>query len=456
MARLADSADRDGPPTHHYSATCSWSGSTGVGYERYSREHAGHAAPAGATVRMSSDPAFRGDPALLNPEQLVALSASSCQLLSFLAVAARARIDVRDYQDTAKAIMVEDGRGGGAITQIVLRPRIVVVTDATEQRLRALADLAHRQCFIAASLSCPVTVIPTFEVLTPYAFRDTEAAARRLALVADVFDPGSRAFVHDQVAARGQSNVRLAVDLGCGPGHTTRLLGAATGAARTVGLDTSAAFLATARAAAGDAAGPTGDLGLEFVRHDVRRVPFPARASGADVGYARLLLAHLADVPTVIGGWLGQVAPGGVLLLDEAESIETDQPALASYLDHAARLLAARGALLYAGGVLEPALGDLATRESTPPFQVDHNSTDQVSPPVSVAAAMFTLNLAVWRADPLFRDRQPELDRLAADLDMLARAPEHTGRITWTMRRVALRRLVTDRPSPASAPTSAD
>lgn len=156
----------DSPPAdtarHTYTVTCAWSGSTGVGYERYSREHVGEAPPAATAVRLSADPAFRGDPDQLNPEQLLVLAAASCQLLSFLAVAARARIDVRDYRDEASAVMTEDGRGGGRITEITLRPRVSVAGDVSEQRLRHLAELAHRQCYIAASLNCPVNVEPRF------------------------------------------------------------------------------------------------------------------------------------------------------------------------------------------------------------------------------------------------------------------------------------------------------
>jgi organic hydroperoxide reductase OsmC/OhrA/SAM-dependent methyltransferase len=445
MATPAETATaRPTPPTHSYSVTCAWSGSTGVGYDHYSRTHVGQAPPATAAVRMSSDPAFRGDPSLLNPEQLVVLAAASCQLLAFLAIAARARIDVRDYRDTGEARMTEDGRGGGAITEITLRPQVTVVTDATEERLRKLTQLAHEQCFIAASLNCPVTVTPTFEILPPYAFRDTETAARRLALVADVFDPGSHAFVRDQIAAHGPADVRLAVDLGCGPGHTTRLLAAATGAARTVGLDASVAFVATAigaepvRAQSADLTA-SGAPELTFLRHDVRRTPFPPPARQADVVYARLLLSHLADVTDAIAGWISQLAPGGLLLLDEVESIDTDQPAFTTYLDHAERLLTARGTALYTGQLVNVAMHDLAGRGLAPAFEVEHDATGTVSPPVPTAAAMFGLNLEVWRTDPLYRDRQPELDQLAADLAALAAAPDH-GRISWTMRRVAVRR----------------
>ena len=101
---------------HSYTASVAWSGSTGVGYDGYDRRHAG-VSKAGFVVPLSSDAAFLGDPACLNPEELLVLAAASCQLLSFLAVAARARIDVIDYRDEAAGQMPAD-----ALTQITLRP----------------------------------------------------------------------------------------------------------------------------------------------------------------------------------------------------------------------------------------------------------------------------------------------------------------------------------------------
>jgi organic hydroperoxide reductase OsmC/OhrA len=83
---------------HRYRARCSWSGSTGAGYEGYDRAHVAAAPPAATELRLSGDRAFLGDAALLNPEQLLVMAASSCQLLSFLALAARARVDVVSYR----------------------------------------------------------------------------------------------------------------------------------------------------------------------------------------------------------------------------------------------------------------------------------------------------------------------------------------------------------------------
>ena len=79
---------------HRYAATCVWAGSTAAGYDTYDRAHTGTAPPAAATLALSSDPVFRGDARLLNPEALLVLSASSCQLLSFLAVAAAFHLPV--------------------------------------------------------------------------------------------------------------------------------------------------------------------------------------------------------------------------------------------------------------------------------------------------------------------------------------------------------------------------
>jgi trans-aconitate 2-methyltransferase len=100
-----------------------------------------------------------------------------------------------------------------------------------------------------------------------YTFGDTAPAARRLDLLAALFAPTTRSFLHRDAPQRPS----LAVDLGCGWGHTTRLIAMTTGAVQTVGLDTSEAFLEAARAA------PTVP-GVEFIRHDITRTPIPPRS----------------------------------------------------------------------------------------------------------------------------------------------------------------------------------
>lgn len=102
----------------------------------------------------------KGDPAVLNPEQLLLMAASSCQMLWFLHLAAKARVDVVAYEDEALALMPEDEEPV-RITEITLRPRITVSGDATDERVHKLVDSAHGYCFIANSLSCAMRIEPT-------------------------------------------------------------------------------------------------------------------------------------------------------------------------------------------------------------------------------------------------------------------------------------------------------
>ncbi len=149
---------------HVYHVTCSWKGSTGEGYEAYTRSHEAAAPPAKASVGMSSDPAFKGDPARLNPEQLLVMAAASCQMLSFLAVAARKRINVVEYEDQAEGFMQEDVKPVH-VNRIVLKPRIVIDGAADPGVVESMVKLGHSQCFIANSLKTDIRIEPEIIIL---------------------------------------------------------------------------------------------------------------------------------------------------------------------------------------------------------------------------------------------------------------------------------------------------
>jgi organic hydroperoxide reductase OsmC/OhrA len=149
---------------HRYGVSCGWTGSTGAGYQEYVRTHEVVVAGSGEHLLVSADAAFLGDPRHINPEVLLVAAAASCQLLSFLAVAARSRVDVVAYEDDAEATMPEDDRPV-RITEITLKPRITVREPATESRVRHLVEVAHRECYIANSLSSKISMVPEITVV---------------------------------------------------------------------------------------------------------------------------------------------------------------------------------------------------------------------------------------------------------------------------------------------------
>jgi organic hydroperoxide reductase OsmC/OhrA len=150
--------------TNRYETRVHWNGSTGLGWDHYDRTHVATSPGVEQEVRLTTGES-KGDPAVLNPEQLVLMAASSCQMLWFLHLAAKARIDVVEYEDDALALMPTDVEPV-RITEIALRPRIVVADDASEERVVKLAHLAHEHCFVANSLNSEMTLTPTVEVRT--------------------------------------------------------------------------------------------------------------------------------------------------------------------------------------------------------------------------------------------------------------------------------------------------
>lgn len=247
-----------------------------------------------------------------------------------------------------------------------------------------------------------------------YTYGDTEVAADRLALVASIFEPTTRRFLLD--ARRRPPG--LAIDLGCGPGFTTRLLHEATNARRTVGLDRSDAFLARARTDA--------PVRVTFMVHDAREVPLPS--APADLLYCRLLLSHLVDPASVVVGWSTQLASGGLLLLDELDSIDALEPTFVNYLDQVARpVVAAQGADLYVGPLLHG-------MEDPPGTERIVDRTAMFTPPAALSARIFAMNLAVLTDHG---ETEPRPD-LAVPLESIARTG-HGRPATWRVRQIGFR-----------------
>ena len=143
---------------HHYSVIVQWTGNTGTGtstYRTYERQHE-ISAEGKPVIGASSDPAFRGDRARWNPEELLVAALSSCHQLSYLHVCAVAGIVVVDYVDHAEGVMAETPDGGGHFVRVVLRPKVTVTAGSDVAKAKELHHKAHALCFIANSVNFPV------------------------------------------------------------------------------------------------------------------------------------------------------------------------------------------------------------------------------------------------------------------------------------------------------------
>ncbi len=141
-------------------ASISWQrDSDDFDYDTFSRDHLWDL-NTGVQVEASSAPEYKGDPRRVDPERALVAAISSCHMLTFLAIAARKRIPVGSYEDSAVGYLEKNLDGKIAVTRVVLSPRVTFDpgTELTDDELSRLHDSAHRNCFIANSVKTEVTV----------------------------------------------------------------------------------------------------------------------------------------------------------------------------------------------------------------------------------------------------------------------------------------------------------
>lgn len=151
---------------HHYALAVKWTGNKGPGtrdYQAYERSHTISVVDK-AIIGGSSDPAFRGDKRLHNPEELFLASISACHMLWYLHLCADEGIIVTDYLDNATAVMTETSNGGGRFTEVVLHPVVTITNEAMLAKAEELHHKANKLCYIANSCNFPVHHQPVFKV----------------------------------------------------------------------------------------------------------------------------------------------------------------------------------------------------------------------------------------------------------------------------------------------------
>lgn len=149
-----------------YTATITWKNDSPDTFvkNRYTRGHEGWF-DGGVTVPASSSPhAVRLPYSIENavdPEEALVAAASSCHMLSFLYVAAKAGFNAASYKDEAVGEMTLDADTGKQwISKITLDPQIEWTGDKipTNDELANLHHEAHEICYIANSIKAEIII----------------------------------------------------------------------------------------------------------------------------------------------------------------------------------------------------------------------------------------------------------------------------------------------------------
>ena len=162
--------------THTYSLETIWEGNRGEGTRTYAGYGRGHrlVVPHKPDIALTADVAFRGEPGVHNPEDLLVAALSSCHMLSYLALCALAKIEVTAYTDRASGTMITDNTGGGHFTEVTLHPHVTIADAKDLEKARELHEKAGKLCFIASSVNFPVKHEATVEVNAEFGIRNAE------------------------------------------------------------------------------------------------------------------------------------------------------------------------------------------------------------------------------------------------------------------------------------------
>ena len=131
---------------------------------KFSREHVwsfdgGLTVPASATPAVVPPPL--SNPAAVDPEEAFVAALSSCHMLTFLFLAARAGFHVTSYHDDAVGQLTKNEKRIPWISSVELHPRVEYSGDKqpTPEEEDRLHHDAHEYCYIGNSVKTAVTVV---------------------------------------------------------------------------------------------------------------------------------------------------------------------------------------------------------------------------------------------------------------------------------------------------------
>ncbi|MFA9195752.1 OsmC family protein [Flavobacterium sp. FBOR7N2.3] len=115
-------------------------------------------------LNVSAAKAFKGDPDLYNPEDLLLSSVVSCHMMSYLYVCSQHDITVVSYQDNAEGTLEVLENGSGRFIEIRLNPKIIIKEKEKIEEAIHLHTKANELCFIANSCNFPILHFPICEI----------------------------------------------------------------------------------------------------------------------------------------------------------------------------------------------------------------------------------------------------------------------------------------------------
>jgi peroxiredoxin-like protein len=119
-------------------------------------------------IEAGTPPEFNGREGNWSPEHLFVASLNSCYTLTLLAIAEFSKVSLVSLSSTAKGKLEKVQGSSYQITEIVLKPRIVIASADDLGRVARILEKAKENCFVSNSIKSAIKLEPeVFHHQTP-------------------------------------------------------------------------------------------------------------------------------------------------------------------------------------------------------------------------------------------------------------------------------------------------
>lgn len=137
-------------PTYYYETEIEWKG------ERDLKLTAAKL----AAIDAGAPPEFKGRESNWSPEHLFVSSLNSCFILTLLAIAEFSKVSLISVSSSARGKVEKVAGSSYQVTEIVVKPRVVLATANDLARMPRILEKAKENCFVSNSIKSKITIEP--------------------------------------------------------------------------------------------------------------------------------------------------------------------------------------------------------------------------------------------------------------------------------------------------------
>jgi peroxiredoxin-like protein len=109
-------------------------------------------APVLPNMQVDAPPEFKGHDGVWTPEHLFVASVNSCFMTTFLAIAENSKLEFVSFSANAKGKLEKLDGQGFIMTEVVLRPKLIINHARDVERAGRILEKAEKNCLISNSI----------------------------------------------------------------------------------------------------------------------------------------------------------------------------------------------------------------------------------------------------------------------------------------------------------------